>query len=330
MECLDAEEISAMLGSRMSSERLAEVEVHLDSCSACRALLSACARDEEEARADVKRVPGDVIADRFVLERIVGEGGMGVVWAARDRANGQPVALKMLKIDTPELDLRARREAAVTAAIDHPNVLEVREVLVARGTPPILVMDLLDGRSLDRALAERSPLSPREAVAILAPLVSAVAKAHARGILHRDLKPQNVFLTTSRGVMLLDFGLAKLTGHEVDTLTRTGAILGTPHYMAPEQLYGELDIDRRADVWAIGAIAFDMLTGRRPLEGSSYAQLVRCAGQRRIPRVISLCPTVPARLAEIIDRMLSHDRADRPELAEVLAVLESGHVDRPA
>jgi serine/threonine-protein kinase len=123
--------------------------------------------------------------------------------------------------------------------------------------------------------------------------------------------------------MLLDFGLAKIVGEEVEVLTRTGAIVGTPHYMSPEQLYGEKDIDRRADVWALGAIAYECLSGKRPLEGSSYAQLVRSASRGEGKPLASLAPTVPAALAGIVDRMLARDRAGRPELAEVHAALDA-------
>src|SRR6185312_15360307 len=138
--------------------------------------------------------------------------------------------------------------------------------------------------------------------------------------------PQNVFLARDDGdpralpvVMLLDFGLAKLIGHDVEALTRTGAIVGTPHYMAPEQLFGERDVDARADVWAIGAIAYECLSGRRPLEGSSYAQLVRSATRRAHRSLGDVAPEVPAALASLVDRMLAYEREGRPALFEVHA-----------
>jgi serine/threonine-protein kinase len=189
-------------------------------------------------------------------------------------------------------------------------------------------MALLSGESLDRLLARRRTLSISETIAILLPLVAAVRAAHARGVLHRDLKPQNVFLALESEaaepvVMLMDFGLAKVVGQDVETLTRTGAIVGTPHYMAPEQLYGERDIDRRADVWAIGAIAYECLTGRRPLEGGSYAQLVRNATRRALTPLAAQLPDAPPALAALVDGMLAHDRDDRPELAAVHAALDA-------
>jgi eukaryotic-like serine/threonine-protein kinase len=344
MDCLDAERLFELFGGPLPTE----VEEHIDGCEACRELVAAYARvaDEGDTAADAAISPyaptlaseqppaaprpgsaGEVVAERYVLDRVVGEGGMGVVWAARDLRTGQDVALKMLKIETPELTQRAKREAEVAATIGHPNVIEVRDLVALPGAPPILVMPLLEGESLDRLIARRRTLLVDEAIAILLPLVAAVRAAHARGVLHRDLKPQNVFLAHAGDgappvVMLLDFGLAKLCGQDVEVLTRTGAIVGTPHYMAPEQLYGERDIDRRADVWAIGAIAYECLTGKRPLEGGSYAQLVRAASRRVQKPLASILPSAP-RLAALVDRMLAHDRDDRPEMPEVHALLDA-------
>jgi serine/threonine-protein kinase len=350
MECLDAPALFELFAASSPSPRRDAFEEHLDRCDRCRRLVAAYARlaDDRDTLADPPISPfaatelseppppvepgkvgaGDLIAGRYLLDRIVGEGGMGVVWAARDLFADRRVALKLLKIETPELTRRVMREAHVAAAIAHPNVVALHDVITRPGAPPILVMDLLEGESLDRVLSARRPLPVAETIAVLLPLVGAVRAAHARGVLHRDLKPQNVFLAREREgaepvPMLLDFGLAKIVGEEVEVLTRTGAIVGTPHYMAPEQLYGEKDIDRRADVWALGAIAYECLSGKRPLEGSSYAQLVRNASRGEGKPLASLAPSVPAALAAIIDRMLARDRAGRPELAEVHAVLDA-------
>jgi serine/threonine-protein kinase len=221
------------------------------------------------------------------------------------------------------------REAHVASLVGHPNVVEVHAVLILAREPPILVMDLLEGESLDRVLSARKKLPPKEVVSILVPLVGAVRAAHLRGVLHRDLKPQNVFLASDGAewappvVMLLDFGLAKLLGSDVEALTRTGAIVGTPHYMAPEQLFGERDVDARADVWAIGVIAYECLSGRRPLEGSSYAQLVRSATRGAHESLARAAPGVSPELASLVDRMLAYERESRPPLAEVHAALDA-------
>lgn len=344
MECLDASRLFELFAGGPLRDDL--VEAHLDGCASCRALVAAYARVTDDSEGDVSPygetspsdlpplppfavhpAPGDVIAGRYRLEQIIGEGGMGVVWAASAIADGRAVALKMLKVETPELTRRACREALVASLVGHPNIVEVKEVLRIDGAPPILVMDLLSGESLDRLLAREKKLPAAAAVRILLPLVAAVRAAHARGVLHRDLKPQNVFLARETEasepvVLLLDFGLAKLVGQDVEALTRTGAIVGTPHYMAPEQLYGEGDIDCRADIWAIGALAYECLTGRRPLEGTSYAQLVRSAGRDALRPTSDLAPEAPRALADIVDRMLAHDRDRRPDLGDVHAVLD--------
>lgn len=350
MECLDATRLFALFAAAMPADERDGVERHLDGCEQCRSLVAAYARvaDESDTVLDPpaafaptlpserpaksgarsRGAVGDVVAQRYVLDHQVGEGGMGVVWAARDLVTERAVALKMLKVETPELTRRALREAQATASIGHPNVVEVHDVLTPKDAPPVLVMALLSGESLDRLLARRRTLSVAETVALLLPLVAAVRAAHARGVLHRDLKPQNVFLARDGAspdavVMLMDFGLAKLVGQDVETLTRTGAIVGTPHYMAPEQLYGDRDIDRRADVWAIGVIAHECLTGRRPLEGGSYAQLVRNATRRAWTPLAEHLPDAPRTLTALVDRMLSHERDDRPELAAVHAALDA-------
>ncbi|APR76140.1 Serine/threonine-protein kinase pkn3 [Minicystis rosea] len=348
MECLDEARLFELFTGEVQAADRDRVDVHLDGCEGCRALVAAYARlvddtmedgaprPEEEAvetapaPAEGGEAPsrfrvGDVVGGRYRLERIVGEGGMGVVWAARDLEAGRATALKVLKVDTPEISRRALREAQVTKGIGHPNVVEVRDVIAKPGAPLILVMDLLEGESLDGLLGRRGPLPVHEAATILLPLVAAVRAAHLRGVMHRDLKPQNVFLAREDEgrepvVMLLDFGLAKVVGHEVETLTRTGAIVGTPYYMAPEQLYGERDVDWRADVWAIGAIAYECLTGRRPIEGSSYAQILRNASRRRIE---PLAAKLSGDIGTLVDRMLAHNREGRPSLAEVHAALDA-------
>ncbi|MEZ4264319.1 MAG: serine/threonine-protein kinase [Polyangiaceae bacterium] len=349
MECLDVDALAAVL-SPARAGAMEDVDLHLDACSQCRELVAAFVRASDPssdasaptlmestlpsapraAHAEELRV-GQLLADRYALERVVGEGGMGVVWAARDTHSGGRVAIKTLKKETVELCRRVEREAYVARAISHPNVVEVRAVLPLASGAPALVMDLLEGRSLAAELAVRGRLDPVDACAVLSPVVSAVRAAHAKGFVHRDLKPQNVFLATADDadrpvVMLLDFGLARAVARDdaaADKLTQTGAVLGTPHYMAPEQLFGEADIDARADVWSLGAIAYECLTGARPWSGKSYAQLVKAATRGAPAPLASHGRDVPAALAAIVDAMLAADRASRPPLAEVHAILDA-------
>ncbi|AKV02887.1 serine/threonine protein kinase [Labilithrix luteola] len=339
-----------------SGDRMEAVRAHIDDCEACRSLvvayvLLADGGDSEpsdatrmastvpsdqavrEARTVTNLSAGDVVGDRYVLERVVGEGGMGVVWAAREYASGATFAIKFLKAESTELCRRFDREARIASSLRHPNVLEVRAALSLPDGTPGLVMDLLRGRSLAAELSRRYRLPGEEVVAYFLTLVSAVRAAHALGVVHRDLKPSNVFLATERDgsppvVMLLDFGLAKLVAVDeaaAEKLTRTGAVLGTPAYMAPEQLFGEPGVDGRADVWAIGAMAYECLAGRRPLEGKSYAQLVRSATRGAIARTADIVPDISPLLASTVDGMLAIDPAARLPLAEVHARLDELH-----
>ncbi len=343
MRCLDGDQLF-VLGDASPSARL-EIDLHLDTCAECRALVTAYLRASEDV--DDHRTPfartlpsepspaasddglhaGDLIAGRYLLDVIVGEGGISVVWKARDLHSGTHVALKVLKASLPELRGRVVREAKLGTLLSHPNIVEVRAILTPTpGALPILVMDLLIGEPLDRLLERRRVLPAREAIAILLPLASAVRSAHARGVLHRDLKPSNIFLAQDQPgaapvTMLLDFGLAKLltdgTEAAMEALTRSGAVLGTPHYMAPEQLYGDKGIDLRADVWAMGAIAYECLTGERPIPGKSYGQIVKNASKASIPPIDPVAHAVPPVLASLVMRMLSHDREQRPWAVEV-------------
>ena len=338
MGCLDPLGL-AQVFQEPSLELRADLDRHIDGCAACRSLVAAYARLQDDAdtasgvtvlaatapipRAGTPDTVGQVVAGRYRLERVVGEGGMGVVWAAFDLLTGREVALKKLKTATSELSRRFEREARVGQVIGHPNVLEIRAALSLPDGTTVIVMDLLHGRSLASDLAVRGPLPIAETLSIMVPLASAVRAAHAKGVVHRDLKPGNVFLATDDDaqppvVMLLDFGLAKILTTDdgaAEKLTRTGALLGTPHYMAPEQLVGE-PAGPAADVWALAVITFECLTGKRPLEGRTMAQLVRSATTGNIARL-----PATARIAPLVNRMLASDPAARPAMSEVHAVM---------
>jgi eukaryotic-like serine/threonine-protein kinase len=351
MECLDATALADLFVEPQDPLRREGIERHIDGCEACRALVALFARlEDDDASAPsatvlaptVESAPptkesraleaGDVIGARYVLERVVGEGGMGVVWAALDRASGGRVAVKVLKAASPELCRRFVREARVAASISHPNVLEVRSVVPLADGSPALVMELLEGRSLAAEIAAHGgKLDAHMTVGVLLPLVAAVRAAHAKGIVHRDLKPANVILARDAPgaepvLTLLDFGLAKLVAVDDDAaekITRSGAIVGTPHYMAPEQLFGERGVDGRADVWAIGAMAYECLTGKKPLDGKSYAQLVKSATKGVVRPIAELAPETPPALAALVASMLSFEAGKRPSIADVHAALDA-------
>ncbi len=275
----------------------------------------------------------------FVVSHKIGQGGMGVVYAARDERLERPVALKMMSLQYDDV-ARARfwREARAAAAVNHPHVCQIYEIGEDRGDL-FIAMELLDGEPLAERL-RRGSLDVSEAVAIGRDILAALSALHARGIIHRDLKPSNVFLTT-HGVKLLDFGLAQIEGKadEVtgDRLTITGFVAGTPHYMAPERLAGG-PADVRSDLFAVGALLFEMLARRTAFTGSSLSELLHAvmyeqppaltgspvvnAVDRLIRRAIAKQPvdrpTSAAEMAAELDRISSDDGHEKPVLAHAL------------
>jgi serine/threonine protein kinase len=227
--------------------------------------------------------PGEVLEGRWQLEQELGRGGMGVVYAARNLRTNKRVAIKWLATrggasaeQAAHMVERFRREARAAAGIRHPNVVEVYDV----GGPddaPFLVMELLEGESL-RTRLSRGPLSWAEACAIIIPVMRGVAAAHRAGVVHRDLKPDNLFLCTQDGVLVpkvLDFGVAAMKSGSSDglaSLTRSGTMVGTPSYMPLEQLMGK-EVDERSDVYALGVVLYECLTGTLPFAARSASEL---------------------------------------------------------
>jgi serine/threonine-protein kinase len=276
---------------------------------------------------EATRASGDVVAGKYRLDRLLGQGGMGEVWAATNSLTERPVALKLLR---PELvhqqDHRRRilREARVAGTLHHPNVVPILDVIELDDGSPVIVMDLLEGEPLRRALERSRSLTLRETASVLVPVLSAVGSAHARGIVHRDLKPENIFLARVDGrrrVFVLDFGIAKVSRLEgdcasVESLTADGTMLGTPFYMSPEQIYGERDVDRRSDIWALGVILYECLAGRRPTEAESVGQILRIITRSEIVPIEKLRADLPAAVSSVIMAALSSKREDRPSSLE--------------
>jgi tRNA A-37 threonylcarbamoyl transferase component Bud32 len=259
---------------------------------------------------------------------------MGEVWAATHAITRRRVAMKFLKGSAsmrPEMRQRFLREARAASLVQHPSVIEVLDVFELDGGVPVMVMDLLTGETLGAKLARDRVLPAGEVASLLLPVVEAVEAAHAMGIVHRDLKPDNIFLKSAEGgkvsVKVLDFGIAKLTAKEGDAaetgaLTGTGSVVGTPWYMAPEQCTGERDVDLRADVWALGVILYECLSGQRPVEGSNVGQLVQRMMRDGIVPIEERVPGLAPDLARLVGKMLSREREDRPQsLAQVREVL---------
>ncbi|MGZ3424372.1 MAG: serine/threonine-protein kinase [Polyangiales bacterium] len=261
---------------------------------------------------------GQRIGDRYRVERVLGEGGSAVVWAAHDHESGEDVAVKLLKEAHADRRLRFTREARAAMAITHPSVVRIRDV-GNDGDVPYLVMDLLRGETLDQRLS-RGALPVSTFANLFSRVISAVGAAHALGIVHRDLKPANIFLLPGDEVRVLDFGLAKLTtSNEPSSVTETGDRLGTPRYMSPEQVQGRRDVDHRSDVWSLGILFHEALAGEHPIPRDTVAQTFDRITRGALPRIEK--PGVPSDLVEITQRMLSRDRSARPELAEVLEVV---------
>ncbi|WP_434044837.1 MULTISPECIES: protein kinase domain-containing protein [Sorangium] len=288
----------------------------------------------------INLVPGALVASRYRVDRQLAEGGMGVIWAATHLASGERVALKLLRPGaTEDASTRRRllREARAAAAVDHPNVPCIHDVLELDNGTPFLVMDLLEGESLRDRLLREAQIPLPELARILLPVISAVGTAHALGIVHRDLKPDNIFLLTPEAaaplhdeaarVRVLDFGIAKLTAAHGETAwtsgrTGTGEMLGTPYYMSPEQILGEHDVDHRADIWSLGVILYECLTSVRPNEAESMGKVLKRILTGAMRPIGEIAPALPADVAAIVDRMLSPDRAQRPaDLREVGALL---------
>ncbi len=257
---------------------------------------------------------GDRIGDYEVLGDL-GRGGMGTVHRARDVRLGREVALKVIQAGSSTTARRFLREARALARIQHECVVRIHDVGM-RGNEPFLALELFQGATL-RDRLQRGALAAHEAIAIARGLLSALAAAHDAGVVHRDVKPENVFLTSSGETKLLDFGLAKTIerdeADETETLTRTGVVLGTCGYMAPEQVRGEA-VDGRADLFAVGAVLYEMLSGRRSFAGRSSIETLNAVLTTE-PAALDVEHGVEPALAAFVERCLAKARDERFESA---------------
>ena len=253
----------------------------------------------------------------YTLERELARGGMGAVWVARRPGLDREVALKLLLGEDQAQVERFRTEARIAARLRHPGIVAIHDVGEDRGKH-YLVMDLIKGQSLHARL-EQGPLDPRQAVELCAKLARALAYAHAQAVLHRDLKPHNVLLDERGEPLLTDFGLAKDAGQE-EGLTRTGQVMGTPAYMAPEQAEGQPDlIDRRTDVYGLGATLYELLTGRPPFAASTRMALIAAVLTKPPASPRALRPQVDRDLETIVLRCLEKEQEARYPSAVALA-----------
>ncbi len=260
---------------------------------------------------------GERLGDRFVIERRIGAGGMGVVYAANDATTNLTVAVKVLLTTDADSVARFEREVEVLERVRHPNVV----AYIAHGTSgarePFLAMDWLEGETL-KERTDRSVLSHSEVVDVALGIARALADVHALGIVHRDIKPANIFLVSgaTAEVRVLDFGLARCRA-ATQPLTMEGDVLGTPQFMSPEQAMGRSTLDERTDLFALGAVLFRCVTGEPPFGGQALEALVRLV-QSSAPSVLSVAPHTPPRMARLIDSLLQRDPLQRPESAHAV------------
>jgi serine/threonine-protein kinase len=263
--------------------------------------------------------PGQLFAARYLVEAMIGAGGTGVVFRVQDAGRGgEAVALKVLRPDVAQQDpaalTRLAREVDTARELAHPNVVRTYDLDEAEGIH-FLTMEFAEGRSLRELIDERGPMPVPAAVSAVRQVCRALAHAHARGVLHRDVKPHNAVITPGGVLKVMDFGAARFADAPRG-VTETGTLVGTPAYMAPEVLRGAPH-DARADVYAAGVVLYECLTGRPPFESAASPLVVVTHVLEDAPRdPAALNPAVPRALADAVLRTLAKDPAARPQSAE--------------
>lgn len=286
------------------------------------------------SRATPDPLLGVTVDDRYEVLAVIGEGGMGRVYRVRHRRLGRSFALKALRLELarePSLAERFIQEARAAAVVTHPNVVQINDFGTLHTGQPYFVMELLEGRTLARIIKEQGPIEPTRCLTIARQVAEAIAAAHAMGVIHRDLKPDNIILVRPSGshttVKVLDFGLAKVAGS--NRLTRPGVVFGTPNYMSPEQAGGS-QFDHRVDVYALGIILFEMLTGRVPFEADTHMGVLSKHLYEEPPKLpdYELSAIGKPGLQEIVAGCLAKRLEDRwPSMTELARRLNSLSLD---
>jgi eukaryotic-like serine/threonine-protein kinase len=274
---------------------------------------------------------GQVLDGSYRIEQLLGEGGMGAVYIATQLRLDKSVAIKVMArglASNEEALERFRREAKVTSALGHPNIVQVFDFSTTPSGEPFLVMEFLEGEDLDQRLRRVGRLSPKEAVSVIKQVGSALAATHAKGIVHRDLKPGNIYLLEVAGardfVKVLDFGISKVRSASAK-LTRTSSIMGTPNYMSPEQAEGRVDdVDERTDQWALACIAWECLTGACPFVGESVPSILFQIVHKQPPALLPQVSGLPAQVEQVLLHALAKDKNQRfPSVAEFTEALDA-------
>jgi predicted Ser/Thr protein kinase len=341
--CLGDDTITALLEGALAGDPAGRARAHIATCDACRRLVSAAidagpsarptaphfAPAPSQALAPTGLPAGALVAGKYRIEALLGEGGMGRVYAARQVGLERAVAIKVLR---PELArdatalARFHREARLVASLASEHVARVYDLGALATGEPFLVMERLDGEDLASRVA-RGPLAVPEAVALVRAACAALAEAHALGIVHRDVKPSNLFLTRGGRLVVIDFGVAKLAAPAGASLamTRDGIVLGSPRYMAPEQIFGSRDVDARADIWSLGATLYHLVTGAPPFPEPTLEGIFAAVQSGRTPPLLL---HLAAPLGPAIQRALARDPAARfatvADFAAALARVDQG------
>jgi eukaryotic-like serine/threonine-protein kinase len=279
----------------------------------------------QAAAADESSLIGTVLADKYRVVRQIGRGGMGIVFEAEHVELGKRVAIKLMLekyAQDGEATARFHREARAASRIGNPHIIDVIDTGVTNGRP-FVVMELLNGQSLSDVIQMSGSIAPWRAIPIMRQVLRAVGAAHAKGIIHRDLKPDNIFIVNDGMqqdfVKLLDFGISKVVDPDEQVaftkLTTTGVVMGTPLYMAPEQAMGH-PIERFADIYACGVMLYEMLAGRPPFEGQTYAVLVAKLLTQDPPLLSAVQPGLPGALVSAVHKALEKEPSDRFQTAE--------------
>jgi tetratricopeptide (TPR) repeat protein/predicted Ser/Thr protein kinase len=269
-----------------------------------------------ESKSGTSLEVGSVLADRYEILKMLGEGGMGAVYKARDRELDRLVAVKVVRRDLAghaSIMQRFKQELILARKITHRNVVRIFDLGVSDGFR-FITMEYIDGRDLSSLLDERK-LTPEETVKILRQVCDALEAAHAEGVIHRDLKPQNIMIESGGRVVVMDFGLAR--SMEATGLTQAGAVMGTPAYMSPEQAKG-MPVDARSDVFALGIICYEVLSGVLPFKADSALASLLLRTQAPAPPLTQIDPAIPQQLSDMVQKMLATNVADRYESVRLL------------
>src|SRR5437660_1800634 len=268
-------------------------------------------------------VPGSVLGGRYEILELLGEGGMGAVYKARDRELDRWVALKVIRpelANQQEVLRRFKQELILARQVTHKNVIRIFDLGEAEGIK-FISMDFIEGQDLRGLLRQKGRLTPEESTAIIAQVCQALEAAHAEGVVHRDLKPQNIMLDSQGRATVMDFGIAR--SMELTGMTQTGALLGTPDYMSPEQAKGQ-DVDARSDLFTLGIIFYELLTGKTPYRADTVLGTLLKRTQERARPPIELDPHLPRYLSDVVMRCLELEpRVRHQKASEIVADLEA-------